>query len=355
MAEEDNDQKTEQPTEKRIREAREKGQLPISREMTTWFLFIATLVVIAWLSPGMGRDLAVGMRIFLEMPHGISLEGGGLQKALADVLAQVGIATVLVFSLLAGSVIAGTMLQTGLYFNTERLEIDFKRIMPNEGLKRLFSTASLVELAKSFVKLVVIGFVVFLVFRPIIGELRFFIGRDLFQSVRFMHREAIHLIVVMMLVITVIAVTDLLYQRFRYFRNLRMTKQEVKDEHKQLEGDPLVKSRLRSIRLERARKRMIAAVPKADVVITNPTHYAVALLYDNAKMAAPTVVAKGINLVAERIRKVAADHNVPLVSNPPLARALYETVEIDEMIRPEQYRAVAEVISYVYRLRKKAV
>lgn len=355
MAEEDNDQRTEQPTEKRIREAREKGQLPVSREMITWFLFVATLIVIAWLTPKLGRDLAGGMRMFLEMPHQISLEGGGLQRALANVLAQVGLATVLIFFLLGFSVIIGTMLQTGFYFNTERLEVDFKRIMPNEGIKRLFSMASLVELVKSFVKLVVLGLVVFFVFRAVIFKLGLFVGRDLVHSLEFLHSQTIRLIVIMMIVITVIAVSDLVYQRFRYFKSLRMTKQEVKDEHKQLEGDPLVKSRLRSIRLERARKRMMAAVPKADVVITNPTHYAVALQYDKEKMIAPTVVAKGINLIAERIRKVAEENKVPLVSNPPLARALYETVEIDQVIQPEHYRAVAEIISYVYRLKNKKV
>ena len=132
-----------------------------------------------------------------------------------------------------------------------------------------------------------------------------------------------------------------------------MTKQEVKDEYKQMEGDPVVKGRLRQIRLEKARKRMMAQVPKADVVITNPTHYAVALQYDNVKMAAPLVLAKGTDRVAERIRAVAEEHAVPLVSNPPLARALYDTVEVDESITPQHYRAVAEVISYVYKLRKK--
>jgi flagellar biosynthetic protein FlhB len=157
----------------------------------------------------------------------------------------------------------------------------------------------------------------------------------------------------MLLVYTVIAVGDFYYQRYTYIKNLRMTKAEVKDEFKQQEGDPMIKGRLRQIRLEKARKRMMAQVPKADVVVTNPTHYAVALKYDNEKMVAPVVLAKGTDKVAERIRAVAQEHKIPTVSNPPLARALYDTVEIDEAIPTAHYRAVAEIISYVYKLKKR--
>ncbi len=152
---------------------------------------------------------------------------------------------------------------------------------------------------------------------------------------------------------TVIAAADYFYQNHAYIKSLKMTKAEVKDEYRQQEGDPMIKGRLRQIRLEKARKRMMAQVPKADVVITNPTHYAVALAYDNKKMTAPRVLAKGVNRIAERIREVATEHKIPLVSNPPLARALYDTVEIDEEIPTQHYRAVAEIISYVYKLKKR--
>ncbi|MDD5586750.1 MAG: flagellar biosynthesis protein FlhB [Alphaproteobacteria bacterium] len=355
MAEADKEQKTEQPTGKRINEARQKGQLPISREVGTWFLFIATLIVIAWLGPAMGQRLTGSLRPFLEMPQDISLEGKGLQRALANVLVQVGLATMISFALLAASVIIGTVLQTGFYFNTTKLEPNFKRLMPIHGFKRLFSSASLVELLKSFVKLVIVGMVVFSILWPLIGKLPSFVGQDLMLCMQFLHKQVIHLIVILLLVVSVIAVADLLYQRYSYFKGLRMTKQEVKDEHKQMEGDPMIKRRLMSIRLERARKRMMSHVPNADVVVTNPTHYAVALQYDNAKMPAPVVVAKGMNLIAGRIRDVAEKNAIPLISNPPLARALYDTVEVNDAIAPEHYRAVAEVISYVYKLKKKKV
>ncbi len=355
MAEQDQDQKTEEPTQKRLDEAREEGQLPISREMATWWLFISILLVIAWVVPDMGGKLVGSLRPFIEMPHAISLEGNGIQYALANVVGKAGLATIVVFCLLGASVIIGTMVQTGFYFNPANIKFHPDRLNPWAGIKRLFSSQAVAELVKSFMKLVVVGFMAFFVLWPLFNKMPVLVGTDLVRILGFLHRQVIYLIVIIMLVVTVIAVADLIYQRMRYFKNLRMTKQEVRDEYKQMEGDPMVKSRLRAIRLERARRRMMASVPKADVVVTNPTHYAVALQYDPKGMAAPKVVAKGINLIANRIREVAEANDVPLVSNPPLARALYDTVEVDDIIAPEHYRAVAEVISFVYKLKKKKI
>ncbi len=353
MVDSDKDQKTEAPTGKRLAEAREKGQLPVSREVSAWALFIAILVIIAWLLPPMASALMAEMRVFIERPDQIRLDGGGLQTAMLSVLTHVGVATFVTFVLLGFAVVVGVMAQTGFYFNLNKLQPNLSKLAPIAGLKQLFSTASLVELVKSFVKLVVIGGVVTVIYMPLVDVMPFYVGRDLVEAMLFTRDQVIHLLIVLLVIVTVIAVGDLLFQRFRYFQNLRMTKTEVKDEYKQMEGDPIVKSRLRQIRLAKARKRMIAQVPKADVVITNPTHYAVALQYDNNKMSAPVVLAKGTDRIATRIREVAEENNVPLVSNPPLARALYDTVDIDEAISAAHYRAVAEVISYVYKLKKK--
>jgi len=353
MAETDQEQKTEHPTGKRISEARQKGQLAISREVGTWALLVGALIVVMWLLPRMSGQLLGSLRFFLEQPHAIGLEGRGLQAALGAVMSRVAVATVITFGLLMFAAIVGTMVQTGFYFNTTRLEFSIMKLNPFKGLKQLFSMASLVELLKSFVKLVVVGGVVFFVFKPLVEIWPRLVGHNLIGSMVFLHKEVVYLIVMIMLVVTFVAIGDLFFQRFQYFKNLRMTKQEVKDEHKQMEGDPMIKSRLRSIRIDKARKRMMAQVPRADVVVTNPTHYAVALEYDSSRMAAPVVLAKGMNRIAERIREVANEHEIPLVSNPPLARALYDTVEVDEAIKPEQYRAVAEVISYVYKLRNR--
>jgi flagellar biosynthetic protein FlhB len=245
------------------------------------------------------------------------------------------------------------MVQTGFFASTDLITPDISKLSLRKGLQRLFSMSAVVELAKSLGKMLVLGAVVFFTLWPLVPELPNFASRPMMSSVVFLHDKAAHLLIVMLLVFAVIALSDMFYQRYQYIKGLRMTKAEVKDEYRQQEGDPIIKSRLRQIRLEKARKRMMAQVPKADVVITNPTHYAVALKYDNAKNAAPMVLAKGIDRIAERIREVAEENKIALVSNPPLARALYETVDIDREIPAQHYRAVAEVISYVYKLRKK--
>ncbi|MDX2028220.1 MAG: flagellar biosynthesis protein FlhB [Alphaproteobacteria bacterium] len=353
MAEEDQDQKTEQPTGKRLDEAREKGQLPISRETAAWVVFVGILITVAWIGPGMARRMAETLQVFLEMPHAFRVEDHGFQVIAFQTIGRIGLATGLAFAILTGAALLGTMAQTGFFASLEILKPDIGRLSPLNGFRRLFSVTALVELGKSFGKMVILGIVVFFTLLPIVYKIPSFAGHSLIDVMNFLHDEAVHLIIVLLLVFTAIALADLFYQRFRYFKNLRMTKAEVKDEYKQQEGDPMIKARLRQIRLEKARKRMMAQVPKADVVVTNPTHYAIALQYDNKKMAAPIVVAKGMNKIAERIRNVAEEHKVPLVSNPPLARGLYDNVELDQAIPTQYYRAVAEVISYVYKLKKK--
>lgn len=346
-------EKTEQPTGKRLGDAREEGNLPVSRETATWVVFVAGLLVIAWFGPQMGIGLKDSLQTFLEKPHQISLEDGGLQDVLLGVLSSVAWQIVVVFGLFLTACVLGTMVQTDFYVNPNLIKFDPSKLLQMKLFKNLLSVHSLVELLKSFLKLVVLGYVAYIILKPIADELPMLVDEPLNQGLAFLHDRVIHVIFILMIVITLIAIADLIYTRFSYIKNLKMSRQEVKDEHKQLEGDPVVKSRIRRLRIEKARQRMMANVPKADVVITNPTHYAVALQYDNKKMAAPVVVAKGVNLIALKIREIAEENEVPLVSNPPLARALYDTVELDEPITPEHYRAVAEVISYVYKLKSK--
>ncbi|MGB9152299.1 MAG: flagellar biosynthesis protein FlhB [Alphaproteobacteria bacterium] len=353
MADEDKDQKTEAPTGKRLDEAREHGQVPVSRETATWVVLLAVLVIIAWMLPVVMRQMADFLRVFLESPHTFPLDENNLQALMFQVVGRVAMIVGLVFVVLMAAAIGGVMVQTGFFFALDLLAPDLTRLMPSRGLKKLFSLGSLVELAKSFGKLVFLGGIAFFVLVPVAMEVPHMTGLPLEGILLFLQQKAVHLMIVLILGFTVIAAGDLFYTRFQYIRNLRMTKVEVKDEHKQQEGDPMIKSRLRQMRVEKARKRMMAQVPKADVIITNPTHYAVALQYDGLKMAAPVVLAKGINMIADRIREVAQEHNIPLVSNPPLARALHETVEVDHPIPTQHYRAVAEIISYVYKLRKR--
>lgn len=353
MAEADQDQKTEAPTGKRLDEARERGQVPVSRETSAWAVLLGVLGVVGWMLPPMMRRMADFLRVFLESPHTFQMDENNIQSLMFHIMGQGALIVGLIFAVMMIAAVAGVMVQTGFFFALDLLTPDLTRLMPSRGLKKLFSLASIVELGKSFGKLVFLGGIAFAILMPVAVEAPNLTGMTLDGIMLFLQQKAVHLLIVLILGFTLIAAADLFYTRFQYIKNLRMTKVEVKDEFKQQEGDPMIKARLRQMRLEKARKRMMAQVPKADVVITNPTHYAVALQYDSAKMAAPVVLAKGINMIADRIREVAEENRIPLVSNPPLARALHDTVEVDHPIPTQHYRAVAEIISYVYKLRKR--
>lgn len=353
MAEQDKDQKTEEPTGKRLSEARERGQVPVSRETAIWVALLGTLVVVGWVLPAMSLDVLNVLRGFLEGAHTYHVEDNNAQTLMFDTLVRVAMASGIAFCIMLAAVIAGVMVQTGFFFALDLLSPDFSRLSPSRGLSRLFSSQSLVDFGKSVGKLTFLGGIAFLAVAPIAYRAPEFAGMQFEAMFPFLHKEIVHLISLVVLAFTIIAAADLFYTRFSYIQNLRMSKNEVKDEFKQQEGDPMIKQRLRQLRAEKARKRMMAQVPKADVVITNPTHYAIALQYDGGQMSAPVVLAKGINLVAERIREIAEDKRIPIVSNPPLARALYDTAEIDQQIPFQHYRAVAEVISYVFKLKRR--
>ena len=349
MADTDQDDKTEQPTGKRLGDARAKGQVPVSRETATWVVILSILVIVWVMLPPMMRQLIDFLRGFLEQPDAIALDEDSFQPLMFSILGHV----VTITGLILAAAIGGVMVQTGFFFSLELMTPDFMRLLPTQGFKKLFSISALVELVKSFGKLFILGGIAFMALVPIAIETPHLVGLPLENILAYLSHKTVHLIMLLLLPFTLIAAGDLFFQRYQYIKNLRMTKDEVKDEHKQSEGDPKIKSRLRQMRFEKARKRMMAQVPKADVIITNPTHYAIALQYDSNKMAAPVVLAKGINIIAERIRAIAEENRIPLVSNPPLARALHDTVEVDQPIPTQHYRAVAEIISYVYKLRQR--
>ncbi|MDD3370615.1 MAG: flagellar biosynthesis protein FlhB [Alphaproteobacteria bacterium] len=353
MAEQDQDQKTEQPSAKRLEEAREHGQLPISREAAMWASMLGVLLVMGMVIPSLMRDFYEFLRDFVASAHAISINEGNVQNLFFSVLGKCALISGVAFLILVSAIVTGFMAQTGFFFSLDLMTPDFARLSPMRGLHKLFSLQSVAELVKSLLKLLFLGGMVYTVLWPIMRESPNLTGFPIESILAFVHKKVLYLIEMLLLVFTIIAALDLFYTHYQYIRGLKMTKTEVKDEYRQQEGDPMVKSRLRQIRIEKTRKRMMAQVPKADVIITNPTHYAVALQYEMAKMAAPTVVAKGINMIADRIREIAEESNVPIVSNPPLARALYGSVEIDQQIPGEHYRAVAEIISYVYKIKKK--
>jgi len=350
--EDDDSQKTEEPTGKRLSDAREKGQVPRSQEVSHWFMILALALVVGIFAPALTADLGGVLRPFLERPHLMALEEGGLRDILmATAVAILKVSLVPLAIILAAGLAAGTI-QNGIIVTTEQIRPKLSNIGLARGLKKMFSTRALADFAKGLLKLAIVGTVVFVIVWPDRKSVLVIPTMGVEDLLVLVQGEATKVIVGVLSVMTIITLADVLYQRFLHHKELRMTKQQVKDEHKQSEGDPLIKARLRQIRVERARKRMMAAVPEADVVITNPTHYAVALKYDQKTMEAPRVVAKGVDNVALRIREVAQEHDVAIVENPPVARALHASVEIDQEIPPEHYKAVAEIIGYVMRLKK---
>jgi flagellar biosynthetic protein FlhB len=257
-------------------------------------------------------------------------------------------------ALLMGGALLGALVQHKPVFSAEKLKPNLEKISLSKGMKRLFSAPSWVELLKTVLKFLIVGGVVAAILLPKSSLLVEMPSRGVETILPTIYVLTLKLLGGVLAVMAVLAGADYLFQVQQHRKRLRMTKQELKDEFKQTDGDPMVKARLRQIRAERSRKRMMAAVPEADVVVTNPTHYAVAMKYDHGKMEAPKVVAKGVDHLAARIRAVAEEHKVPIVENPPLARALYATVEVDQEIPPEHYRAVAEVISFIMKLRRNA-
>ncbi|MGB4056454.1 MAG: flagellar biosynthesis protein FlhB [Alphaproteobacteria bacterium] len=347
----DDSQKTEDPTPKKLEEARKKGQVALSREMNNWVMLTAGTIVIASFSGAIFRDLTVLMQAYIEHSHDMPGVPGGLNTVLGSGLKKVLLIMALPFAFLMLAAFLSPFLQVGPLFAPEIIRMDFGKISPIKGFSRLFSMRSVIEFVKGIVKIVVIGFVGFLILYPYFGQLEHMIGQPIEMMMSEMKTLVIRLMIGVLIVLMVIAVVDLVYQRFEHYKKMRMTKQEMKDEYKQSEGDPHVKARLRQVRAERARQRMMQSVPRADVVITNPTHYSIALEYKPDKMDAPVCIAKGVDDVALRIREIAKENNIILYENKPLARALYDTVDLDEVIPTEHFKAVAEVISYVFKLR----
>ncbi|MGF1611147.1 MAG: flagellar biosynthesis protein FlhB [Kiloniellales bacterium] len=349
----DDSQKTEEPTQKRLQDARDKGQVAKSQEVSHWFMIMAFAILLAFFLPSSARSIGDALLPFVEMPHAIRLDRGGLSRVLAETLGALGLAMLLPLLFLMVVAFLSGFVQTGLVVSAEKIKPKWEKISLIKGFKRLFSLRALVEFGKGLAKLAIVGLVIGLVLWPEHDVIPAIATLEMKQFLELVRSLGLRVLIAVAAVMTVIAGLDFMFQKAQHMKQLRMSKQELKDEFKQTEGDPMVKARLRQIRTERARQRMMAAVPEADVVVTNPTHYAVALKYEMDSMAAPKVTAKGVDHIALKIREVAEEHKVPLVENPPLARALYASVELDQEVPQEHYKAVAEVISYVMRLKGK--
>ena len=351
MAEEDDASKTEEPTDKKLRDGRAKGNVAQSQEVKSWAILLGGLGALIFLSPYMADGVGkIGWR-FIERPDAIPLDFEHLRIVTLETLTDLGLILAPYFVMMMILAVAANVGQFGFLFSTQKIKPELSKISILKGFKRMFSMRSTVEFLKGIVKLCVVTTVSLGAALPLLVDLELIPQIALPHTLDRIHLLSIALVTGTVGVMTVLAFLDFIYQKKTHTKQMRMTKQEVKDEHKQQEGDPQIKARIRKVRAERHQQRMMQAVPDADVVITNPTHFAIALKYELGEMDAPVCIAKGVDHLALRIRGVAEEHNVPVVENPPLARALYDTVDLDQEIPPEHFTAVAEIIGYIMRQR----
>jgi flagellar biosynthetic protein FlhB len=347
----ENDSKTEDPSQKKLDDAHAKGDVAKSQEVVTWFMLLGSAVIFAMMAPSTAASLMGSLKVIIENADQFELGGAGF-GAFFNNLALALLGTVLIpLVILSTCAVAANLIQHRPLLSAEPITPKFSKVSPLAGFKRLFSSESLVNFGKGLLKISIVGTVLFFVVWPERDRLDTMMTTDPLVILADFQEIGIKIFVATLAIVTVIAMADYIYVRQKWWKRQMMTLQETKDEYKQMEGDPKVKGKLRQLRHERSRRRMMAAVPDATVVITNPTHFAVALKYDRA-MGAPQCVAKGADAVAFRIRELAKQHDVPIVENPPLARALFASVEVDDTIPNEHFKAVAEVIGFVMRLKK---
>jgi flagellar biosynthesis protein FlhB len=350
---EDKEQKTELPTQRKLDKAHEQGDVAKSQEVVSFFVLGAATLALMMAAGPATRDLAGKLKGFFANMHMISMDGAGLIKLgwWAVTATLLALSIPLLFAVLAG--IAGNMIQHKPVWAVEGLTPKISRLSPMSGLKRLFGKEALVNFIKGLLKIVIVGALIIAVIWPYRGSLESMSSVDVAAILPKSYTMIMKLMGAVLAIYFLLAGLDYLYQRHAWIERQKMSKHEIKEEFKEQEGNPEIKAKLAQIRRQRSRQRMMAAVPKASVVIMNPTHYAVALQYVPG-MDAPVCVAKGLDELALRIKSVAIEHEVPVVENPPLARALHAAVELDGVIPEEHYKAVAEVIGYVMRLKRRA-
>lgn len=353
MAEDDQEQsqKTEEPTQKRKEDALKKGQVVTSREVNNFFLLLSLTILITMLAPGMMSSIKQSLSTYITMAHNVSIDDRSFRINMSDLLFSL-LGDMIIFVLLAvAAVFAANAMQNRFVLSTEPIKPKFSKISVIKGIGRLFSRKTFVEFIKGIIKISIVGAIVVIAIYPYKEQMRLLPDKDIFDILSFISLICTRIMIGVCIITALIAALDFFYQKFEHTQQLRMTKQEVKDEYKQQEGDPMVKQRLRQIRRERLSKQMMANVPEADVIVTNPTHYAVALKYESLTMNAPMVVAKGKDKVALRIKEMAEKHKIIVMRNPPLARLLFDHAEMEEEIPIEYYKAVAEIIGYVFKLK----
>ncbi|MRH42275.1 flagellar biosynthesis protein FlhB [Aquibacillus halophilus] len=346
-------EKTERATPKKRQDSRKKGQVAKSQDVNTaillFFVFILFIVIGGYL-----KNIMTSMyqKTFTEYINW-EVTHANIHQVFTETTIEMSkaLAPIMGIAIVAG--LASNFLQIGFLYSTDPLKLKLSKINPIEGAKRIFSARALVEMVKSILKIVVVGVITFSILWMSKDEMLMLGGKDVTASLAFFGYTTVLMGLASSIALLIISVIDYSYQKYDFEKNIRMSKNDVKDEYKNIEGNPLIKSKIKEKQRQIAMRRMMSEIPQADVVITNPTHYAIAVKYDEEKSDAPYVVAKGVDYVALKVREVAKANNVMLVENRPLARALYDNVEIGEIIGEEFFQAVAEVLAYVYKLERK--
>jgi len=348
----DDAEKTEEPSQKKIDDAKKEGNVPRSQD-TSGFVTLTVAVVATFALLGLIQSRLEYLYAYYHSMMGTELT----KKVIFDIglisLKELLIMIVPLASIVALSGIIAGVMQFGFNFTTKPLEPKLSKIDPIKGFGKLFSIKKLVEGIKITAKVAIIFAVAFYFLLDFTKELSTVINFPLIEQLTWLRDKIIILVAIMLMLFFILALVDLLIVRFQYFKDLRMSKQEVKDEYKNMEGDPQVKARIKRVQMEMAQKRMMQDIPSADVIITNPTHYSVAIRYDKTKENAPRIVAKGVDHLALKIREIARENLIQIVENPPLARELYKVCEIDSTIPDTLFKAVAEVLAYVYQAKNK--
>lgn len=352
MADSD-EEKTEEPTHKRLEDARKKGQVAYSKEVGNFFMIFTLTIIVIMLAPSVMKNTSANLAEYLSRAAEFEATPSGFADMGASAVINTLKALALPFILLVAAAFAASFIQNGFNISADPITPKLEKISIKKGFERIFSQRSFMEFVKGIIKIIIIGIVAYF---AVIGKIKTLEQTPSAETedVMFLLKSLCSSILVAVCVaIFLIAIMDFMYQKLQFIKQMRMSKHEIKEEYKQQEGDPKIKGKLKQMRMERARKRMMAAVPTADVVITNPTHYAIALKYEQDKTAAPIVVAMGVDKIAERIKELAEENKVPIVRNAPLARALYDEGDLEKEIPFAHYQSVAEVISYVYKLKNK--
>lgn len=352
MAEQqDQSQKTEEPTQKRLDDARKKGDAVRSQDVPIWFSMLGIALLIAASQPILGM-IARPLHSLLDHPHAFQLDNGGAMALVEALIFAIAPAAAIVFGIVALFALSGHLIQNRPAWTIEKMKPKLSKLSPLEGFKRIFGPQGLMNLFKSILKLSAIAAALAYAVWPDISLIERAGAMDIASLASVLQSIAGRLLIATLVVVGIIAAIDYLFQKQQFDKKMKMSRQEIKDEHKQAEGDPHVKAKIRQLRHERSSQRMMAAVPDATVIVTNPTHYSIALRYDD-ETPAPVCVAKGVDELALRIREVAEEHDIPLIENPPLARALYARMDVDEVIPREHYEAVAKIISFVMRTKRR--